>query len=268
MFSRKVITALILILLKFSAAIQLECKYFSGDYCRVSLADLSKQTVNETFTISSSHEQKEKTTELKFTEIGKVYHIPKSICRELPNLTKFGFWSSKVPIVRNEFFQSEFAKIQELDLIYNGIQSIEDGALMYLPNLVDIYLAHNEIRSLNGAIFERNRKLERIYLQGNKINIIDPQAFKNFKQLKYINLQNNECTDQFFECQNCSAGIVDADLILGLHHCYEYYTKKLDLLNDCEYTFISKNIAKDMYSKVQHRVQPRNRNFSSKSKLG
>jgi Leucine-rich repeat (LRR) protein len=216
-------------------AVELECDYAgrSGG-CEVRKADLSENTILETFTFSGTQEQKEIATGIRFQLIGRVAHLPPNLVEEFPKLTDLSIRWSEVLIVKNNLFGRQFSWIKELYLGENNIKMIEDEAFQHLPNLEEISLYDNEIKSLGAKVFENNSKLKVIWLHDNKINMISPETFRNLNQLKSVDFEGNECFSKPIGCWNCYDNIDHTELNSALLPCYENHKKSTALPNDGE----------------------------------
>jgi Leucine-rich repeat (LRR) protein len=138
---------------------------------------------------------------------------------------EFGFYSSKIPILKKNLFGPEFHQIQELYLPNNGIKIIEKNAFTHLPNLVLIDLSGNQIQSLNHELFANNLNLRKIDLRKN--------------QLRAVELAGNECINRNFGCSLCAKiGPTELNRDPELMHCFQNYQKNLNLLSEGENLFL------------------------------
>jgi Leucine-rich repeat (LRR) protein len=211
-------------------AIQLKCKYFNGR-CDVETANFTKESIGELFEFTGSQVEKKATNSIKFCGIGQVAHLPENLFQQFPKLSTLSIRSSKIPIVRDNFFTSEFSQIKYLSLISDQIKMIEDQVFTHFINLVEIYLEKNEIQSISEKLFERNGQLKVIYLAFNKIKMIDSTVFKIFSHLEYVGLHENECVYQDSGCWG-ACKINHTELNHKLKDCYDNYERSLDFLNE------------------------------------
>jgi Leucine-rich repeat (LRR) protein len=214
-----------------------ECGY-SDVRCEIHKTDLSRKTINGTFSFSGTPEQKETTLRIVFVRIGRVAHVPDNLAAEFPKLSRLWIEWSEIPIVKNKFFGPQFRRIKELALNDDKISMIEDGAFQNLPNLIWIYLNENKIKTLGAKLFQNNVKLKVISLYTNKIKSIAPETFQNLNELGYVHLTGNECVYQYFGCRNCKTKIDHTELNSDLLLCYENHKKSMDLLNEGENNFL------------------------------
>jgi Leucine-rich repeat (LRR) protein len=215
----------------------LNCEYrYRDEWCHIRNADLTKNTINEKFTFSTTQNRKEDKAWIAFEFIGRVAHMPQNLVDEFPKLAGLGITDSDIPIVKNNLFGPQFSWIEKLNLWRNKIENIEDQAFQHLLNLVEIELHDNKIRSVTVTMFQNNPKMERIVLGGNKIKVIAPETFQNLKQLKLVNVDGNDCVDNRIGCEvmGCYEKINRTKLDSALLSCYENYRKSLDLLNEGE----------------------------------
>jgi Leucine-rich repeat (LRR) protein len=133
----------------------------------------------------------------------------------------------KFSVLQDNFFSTNFMKIEYLDLSHNGIAEIEENALDNLVNLESLNLESNRLEVLNSFVFRNNKRLEYINLNKNEIQKINRRALKNLKNLKFVQLEKNECIKKSIGCSNCS--ISEEDLENELGECYRrYYQIDLD----------------------------------------
>jgi Leucine-rich repeat (LRR) protein len=214
--------------------IELKCEYrdyFDDFRCEVESANLSLKTIGASFTFSGSQEQKQRATEIAFSQSGRVAHLPRNLFQLFPRFTSLSISNSDIPILRNNFFQSEFSKLRDLSLTFDNINGIEKNAFAYLTNLMELSLYNNKIKSLPAILFQNNRKLRSINLNRNMLKLIHPETFKNLNQLANVYLRGNECIDKAIGCKNCST-VDHPELEHELQPCYENYKTSLNLLNE------------------------------------
>ncbi|MDO6355571.1 leucine-rich repeat domain-containing protein [Caloramator sp. CAR-1] len=88
-----------------------------------------------------------------------------------------------------EVYVKDVAGITELDLRFQGVETIED--LRFFKSLKKLNISNNNLRNLNGL--ENLKGLEKIIAYEN--NIEDVSALANVKSLKYLDLANNQIKD-------------------------------------------------------------------------
>ncbi len=196
--------------------VELECDYDYGDgyyRCVVFSADFSLKTIGANFTFSGTQEQKQETTLIEFSWIGRVAHLPRNLFEVFPKLNSLVIWYSDIPILRNNFFKPEHNKLRKL------------------------WLSGNNIRIIQGNAFEHLTNLELINLQLNEIKMFGPGSFKNLHQLAGVFLWYNDCTNETIDCLDCDKKLNHTELDLKLQPCFENYKKSSNLLNEGENTF-------------------------------
>jgi Leucine-rich repeat (LRR) protein len=216
--------------------VELKCDYDSDggeDRCRIVSADLSLKTIGTNYIFSATQEQKRNTARILFYNIGRVAHLPRNLFKEFQNLKKLDIWFSEIPILRNNFFNPEHNKFNELVLRNNRIKMIEENAFAKLKNLESISLINNDIKTLPAKLFLNNHKLKGINLSRNEIKRIHPGTFKNLNLLEQVDLRWNECFDQKIGCLDWWCTNL-TELDRSLQPCYENYTKNFNLLKEGE----------------------------------
>ncbi len=211
--------------------VEFECNY-RYDGCEIESVDLSLKTIGANFTFSGTQEQKQNITEMKFSKVGRVVHLPLNLFEEFLKLKELTIYNSEIPILKSNLFGPELVKIQKLWLTDNRIQIIEENACTHLTNLESISLSWNEIKSLSAKLFQNNHKLKVIYLESNKIKMIHPETFRSLNQLAHVYLRVNECID-FRGCQTCYNAKI-SELEHYLQPCYENHAKSFNFLNEGE----------------------------------
>ncbi len=191
----------------------MECHYGYYDSCRIDRVDLSLKTIGANFTFSGTLDRKQITTWIEFRSSGRVAHLPRNLFKEFPKLDELEIAASDIPILRNNFFQSEFYKLRKLWLTEDKIRIIQENAFAHLPNL------------------------EWISLYGNRIKMIAPGTFKNLNQLRGVLLSWNECINDEIGCWDCDSKLKQTELNRKLQPCFENYKTSLNLLNEGENTF-------------------------------
>jgi len=81
--------------------------------------------------------------------------------------------------------------LEQLDLSYNYLRSIDFNILKVLPNLSHLYLGSNEITEITPDTCEKIRHLEHLSLEYNMIENLEIDVFCGLVNLKYIYLYRN-----------------------------------------------------------------------------
>lgn len=190
----------------------------SNQYCEITVADLSSSQKSNTFSFSGTPAEKEATKTVYFFLSPKTEFIPLDIFREFPSVNGLVITSSNLPVLKNDLFSSEFAKIEYLHLGSNKIKSIEPEAFKELVNLKWLALFDNNIEVLDSELFKTNTKLEFISFNANKISRINSNLFKGLSSLKNIDFEDNVCFNQEIGCPTCS--ITQSELNQKLSSCF------------------------------------------------
>ncbi|KAK3780071.1 hypothetical protein RRG08_046133 [Elysia crispata] len=82
--------------------------------------------------------------------------------------------------------------VQHLDLSYNMISSLEDGALSCMPNLRALFLRGNHIQVITNGTLAGLYNLQRLYLACNEITHIESGAFLDPRGLQVLDLRRNK----------------------------------------------------------------------------
>uniref|UniRef100_V5GRH4 Leucine-rich repeat-containing protein 15 n=2 Tax=Anoplophora glabripennis TaxID=217634 RepID=V5GRH4_ANOGL len=136
--------------------------------------------------------------------------------------------------------------VMQLDLFYNKISSIEDGALAGIPNLYTLklennaltsfdarkifqgipklqilHLHNNNLASLRRSTFEGLTDLTKLVVSSNQITHIEPGTF-NLPNLKILNLSNNKI-------KKLDKNILSGDGLTALWELYLNYNELTSL---------------------------------------
>jgi Leucine-rich repeat (LRR) protein len=158
-----------------------------------------KRTGNSKFEIQINERQKYGTKSVTFWKCQPVEFIPIEILRAFPNLNALDINGSRIPTIRESFFNSNFKMVQYLYLGRNKIKSIDEAAFSSLTELKWICLSGNEIEEIPHRIFRNNPKLEFIDLDKNKIKLLHPGLFAGLQCLSEIWLKKNPIVSADFK---------------------------------------------------------------------
>jgi Leucine-rich repeat (LRR) protein len=185
---------------------------------------------------------------LDFNQKIQIHKIPREIFEEFPSLRQLKISNMYVLVLQDNFFSTDFVKIEYLDLSDNSIEEIEENALDNLVNLKWLNLESNELQALHSFEFRNNKKLEYISLKNNEIVKIDRRAFKNLEHLKFVQLEENYCIESLIGCSNCTIPEEDLENMLG--ECYrKYYQIKLVYeIGRIAYVDLSDSLERDKFT--------------------
>ncbi|XP_023253697.1 negative regulator of reactive oxygen species [Seriola lalandi dorsalis] len=89
--------------------------------------------------------------------------------------------------------------IEELQLNYNHMQTLQDDSLLHYPSLNSLSLACNSLEKLESNTFQHSKLLESLNLANNNLNIGDPEtsyALKKIPGLRALDLSENKLDDE------------------------------------------------------------------------
>jgi Leucine-rich repeat (LRR) protein len=197
-----------------NASVEFKCEYSDGLFeimrelnlktqqCKIT--EIKFPAKSSASILSGSKNKKQNVTMLDFNRKISIDKIPREIFQEFPSLSLLKISHMWIRVLKDNWFSTDFMKIEHLDLSNNRIGEIEENALDNLANLKWLNLESNFLRVLNSFEFRNNKKLEYINLKKNKIQKIHRNAFKNLKNLKYVRFINNECIKKSIGCSNCT----------------------------------------------------------------
>lgn len=81
--------------------------------------------------------------------------------------------------------------LKELDLSYNDIMAIEDGAFQDLPVLRTLHLQHNLLRNISANTWLGLASIEVLDLSFNRLRKLPTDVFSSFSHLRVLNLSYN-----------------------------------------------------------------------------
>jgi Leucine-rich repeat (LRR) protein len=219
-----------------NTSVEIECEYseeffeiseelnFKAQQCKITEIKFPAKSSATMEKFSGSKNEKQNVTMLDFNRIISIHKIPREIFEEFPSLRQVKISNMSIPVLKDNFFSTDFVKIEYLDLSHNRIEEIKEKALDNLVSLKWLNLESNDLKVLNSFEFRNNKKLEYINLKKNEIQKIDRGAFKNLENLRYIQLEKNkynECIKRSIGCPNCT--ISEEDLKNELGECYRRY---------------------------------------------
>jgi Leucine-rich repeat (LRR) protein len=159
---------------------------------------------------------------VSFENAGTVNSIPIESLGFFAKLNTLIIKNSNLPTVKEKLFRKGFKRIKYLDLVSNGIKSIEWLAFRGLPDLKLIRLAENEIKSLPFNIFQHNPELKKVDFSKNKIQSVNPKLFRNLPKLMVFQFEDNLCASKKMACKirsKCQLNL--AELNEGLKKCHQ-----------------------------------------------
>jgi hypothetical protein len=210
--------------------------YGSFQYCKILNADLSNNSLSESYSFTGTEQEKLETTGIYFTRCPNTVHfIPQNIATELPNLKEFLIVGSNIPTLKDNLFTKSFENLQFVSLGKNNIKEIEEHAFSKLPKLKWLGLWYNLLETIKSHIFANNLDLQFVYLNGNRIKILNVHLFKGLGKLKYFYFNSNVCVSEAFGCETCMDTVSQTELDNKLQPCFS------NCLSDAE---CSSNISK------------------------
>jgi hypothetical protein len=180
--------------------------------------DLSASHKSGGHSFSGSSSEKSEVSGMTFQQSNVVDFVPAELTREFPKLNALDFQNSNVPVVKTDFFGSDFKNLEFLVFWACKVEAIEDGAFTELENLKFILIAHNALKTLPFGLFRNNMKLEIAGFESNKISMIHPTLFDDLKNLKVVNFDGNVCVSKSFGCTICT--VSQSELKSALSTCF------------------------------------------------
>ncbi|XP_030287850.1 toll-like receptor 13 [Sparus aurata] len=83
------------------------------------------------------------------------------------------------------------SKLISLEVYYNSISYIDDGAFVDLVKLRTLSMSNNKLTNLTDNIFKGLSKLVKLTLSSNRISYISPVAFQSLISVQSVELNNN-----------------------------------------------------------------------------
>jgi hypothetical protein len=125
------------------------------------------------------------------------------VVQEFPKLDGISITDCDIPTITNDFFSSDFSKIQHLSIYNSNVREIEPEAFTNLPELKWLQLTANKIEFLMEPLFKFNPKMEYLNFEDNQIKQIIPEFFDGLNRLKIVNVRGNICIDDSVGCEEC-----------------------------------------------------------------
>lgn len=143
--------------------------------------------------------------------------IEDSTFEQLPNLKKLHLDSNKIESIfvhkiidyparleilwlhknnlrlASNYMLKGLTNLTTLNLGFNQIQTVEEGAFEQTPKLQTLVLTNNQLKEIDGGVFPRTglKYLERLYLDNNELMFLSSNFFFRLNNLKYVTLVGN-----------------------------------------------------------------------------
>ncbi|XP_049826549.1 leucine-rich repeat-containing protein 15-like [Aethina tumida] len=105
---------------------------------------------------------------------------------------KISIINSNLKVIKPYTFNK--LNISSLQLGRNQIESIEENAIIDLPNLYDLQMPYNKIHSIPENAFKNLPLLRQIIISDNQLKALPKSWFTDFKSLEVLRLNNNKLT--------------------------------------------------------------------------
>lgn len=106
-------------------------------------------------------------------------------------LEKIDLMENRLTKITKKVLAGDFEDLQEINLSYNMLASIEIGSLDKLPQLESIDLSCNCLKHLHSDVFKKNPEIRQVYLSDNEINKVESDLFNSKTDLKLLDLARN-----------------------------------------------------------------------------
>lgn len=111
---------------------------------------------------------------------------------ENSKLEKIDLMGNRLTKISKKMLSGDFEDLQEINLSFNLLASIESGAFDKLSYLESIDLSSNCLRHLHSDIFKKNAELREVDLSDNDIGKIESDLFNSKTDLKLLDLSKNK----------------------------------------------------------------------------
>jgi Leucine-rich repeat (LRR) protein len=151
---------------------------------------LKNQAINYIgFRIASA--QDDNVTAFSIKSNKDVQFLPENLSKSFPNLIGAEVWNCSVRFVSLSHFRG-LQSLNLLDLSFNNIEKIDNGAFDDNTKLKKLVLSYNKIKHLSESLLNSLHNLEMLHLSHNKIQFIDSRTFENLKNIEAILLNHNQ----------------------------------------------------------------------------
>ena len=97
-------------------------------------------------------------------------------------------------IVRMHKIGRSFPNMKKLSVLYNRIQKVKKGDLLFVNNLQSLDLGNNQISEIDDGSFFSQENLEKLLLDGNQLTSIKSMTFLGLSNLKILSIKRNYLT--------------------------------------------------------------------------
>ncbi len=165
---------------------------FKTQQCKIKELKIGTKSTAKMELFSGSKNEKQNVTMLDINQkIYPVDKIPREIFQEFPSLSQLKISNMGIYYLQDNFFSTDFMKIEYLDLSHNRIEEIEENAFENSVSLKWLNLESNDLGVLHSFEFRNNKKLEYINFSNNPIEKINRRAFKDLNNLKFVQFEKN-----------------------------------------------------------------------------
>lgn len=126
----------------------------------------------------------------------KVEFLPREIGKKSSSLRIIDANGCGLTVVRDFYFKN-LKNLRSLFLDHNQIKTIEPSAFADLARMIELNLHNNLIETLDEKLFVTTPQLSLIYLNHNKIKFLSPSTF-NVPRLWAIHLGSNVCINDLY----------------------------------------------------------------------
>lgn len=107
-------------------------------------------------------------------------------------LEKIDLMENRMTKITRKLLAGDFSDLQEINLSYNLITSIESGAFDKLSQVESIDLSYNCLKHLHSDLFKKSPELREVYLHDNVIAKVENDLFSSKTDLKILDISRNQ----------------------------------------------------------------------------
>lgn len=179
-----------------------------------------------------------------------IQHVTSGSIRGQERISYLELMSNGIETIDEDAF-SELGSLNSLVLINNQLTEIQGTTLHNLTRLSYLDFERNNLTRISENTFSQNTLLYSLYLEFNQIAAIHPRFAAELTNLRFINLTGNQCVNRSFPLQDERGWI---DMHGALQTCYNSYNGTVPELRTITMEFTGNLAIFDEFGNILARI--------------